>query len=234
MKYQPNLPHSLKGLNLSIKSGQKVGIVGRTGAGKSSIIQVLLRMVNPESGTIFIDGIDYQSIDLHCLRSQISIIPQSSTLFAVSLRENIDPFENYSDEQIWKALNEVGLKDVVESFDKKLDAVVDDDDVELSDGQAQLLCFARILLKENFVVVMDEATSNLDHMTDHLVQKMVKEKFRDKTLIVIAHRLLTVVDSDLICVMEEGKCVEFGKHEDLVLMENSVYRSLFEFSLGNQ
>jgi ABC-type multidrug transport system fused ATPase/permease subunit len=230
MKYHPGLPFSLKGFNLSIISVQKVGIVGRTGAGKSSILQILFRLVNPDSGTVYIDGVDYKSIDLNCLRSQISIIPQTSTLFAVSLRENIDPFNLYSDEQIWKVLKQVGLNDVVSASRMKLEAVVGTDDFGLSDGQAQLLCIARILLKENFIVVMDEATANLDHQTDQFIQKIIKERFKFRTFLVIAHRIRTIVDSDLICVMSDGKCVEYGTHCELLGKSESAYRQFLEDS----
>ena len=230
MKYQPDLPNALNNFNLSITSGHKIGIIGRTGAGKSSIIQVLFRLVNPTSGTIYIDGQDYQMIDLSVLRNQISIIPQSSTLFAVSVRENIDPFGIQTDQEIWDALKLVGLDVLVAQSSNKLDSIIGEGEIEFSDGQAQLLCFTRILIKKNLIVVMDEATSNVDEETDKIIQSAVKVRFDKCTMIVIAHRLQSILDSDMICVMDSGKCQEYGAHEDLINREGSIYQELFRNS----
>ena len=231
MKYEPELPNVLNNFDLSITSGHKIGIVGRTGAGKSSIIQILFRLVNPTTGTIYIDGQDYQMIDLPVLRSQISIIPQSSTLFAVSVRENIDPSGTQTDQNIWDALKLVGLDVVVSKSKNKLDSIIGDGQIELSDGQAQLLCFTRILIKKNLIVVMDEATSNVDEETDQVIQSAVKVRFDKCTMIVIAHRLQSIIDSDMICVMDSGRCQEYGPHEDLINRKGSIYQELVKNSI---
>ena len=230
MKYQPELPNVLNNFNLSITSGHKIGIVGRTGAGKSSIIQILFRLVNPTTGTIYIDGQDYQMIDLPVLRSQISILPQSSTLFAISVRENIDPFGNQTDQEIWDALKLVGLDVIVAKSKNKLNSIIGEGQIELSDGQAQLLCFTRILVKQNLIIVMDEATSNVDEGTDQVIQSALKVRFGKCTMIVIAHRLQSIIDSDMICVMDSGICQEYGPHDELINREGSIYQELVKNS----
>ena len=182
MRYRPNLDLALAGLSCEIDGGSKIGIIGRTGSGKSSILQVLFRLVNPESGTIIIDGQDYMCAGLHQLREQMSVIPQSAVLFVGSVRENLDPFHRYTDEEIIEALDEVQLKEVIVEYDCGLDEEVKSDGISLSAGQKQLLCLARAILRKNKIVMMDEATANVDNETDRLIQETVKSKFEGCTL----------------------------------------------------
>jgi ABC-type multidrug transport system fused ATPase/permease subunit len=215
LQYQPHLPLVLHNLNFSITPGEKIGIVGRTGSGKSSILQVLCRLTEPASGTVLIDGKDYKTLGLHDLRRQISIIPQSSVLFSTSLRDNFDPLGLFHDDEIWKVLKLVGLDQLVIS-ENGLNSPVGSEGIKFSAGQKQLVCIARAILVNNKIVLLDEATSNIDVQTDESIQKIIKSQFKDSTLIVIAHRLLTAADSDRILVMDEGKVVEFARPSDLI------------------
>ena len=226
MRYRPSLDLVLAGFSCEIEGGSKVGVVGRTGAGKSSILQVLFRLVNPESGTIYIDGMDYRGLGLHQLRGQMSVIPQSAVLFAATIRENLDPFHRYSDAEIAEALDEVRLKEVILDYDHGLSEEVKSDGVSLSAGQKQLLCLARAILRKNRIVMMDEATANVDNETDRLIQETVKGKFKGCTLIIIAHRLRTVIDSDKILVVDKGMCKEFASPLELYHKEESNFRSI--------
>ena len=224
MRYRPDCMLALDNLSLSIEAGMKVGVIGRTGAGKSSILQVLFRLVNPEAGTVFIDGVDYMTLGLHDLRKQVSVIPQSSFLFSVSIRDNLDPFREHTDDEIFQVLNEVSLNLCTEE-PSDLDTMIVGQQLNFSSGQKQLFCLARSILRRNKIVMMDEATSNIDNETDKLMQSIVREKFKDCTMITIAHRLRTVVCSDKIVVMENGACKEFGTPAELVSNEDSLFRN---------
>lgn len=207
LRYSPDADPVLKDLNIHIRAGEKVGIVGRTGAGKSSLISVLFRLVEP-TGTIKIDGVDIQSLGLHDLRQKISIIPQDPSLFSGSVRMNLDPFQEYADQDIWAALEEAHLSPAIHSLNG-LDAHVTEGGSNLSVGQRQLLCMARALLKKNKILVMDEATANVDQETDEVIQRTIKTTFRDNTVLTIAHRLNTIIDMDRVMVMDAGRVVEF-------------------------
>ena len=225
MRYRPELPHCLSGLTLTIHAGQKVGIVGRTGSGKSSILQVLFRLVNPETGTILIDGHDYRDMGLHDLRRQMSVIPQSAILFAVSVRENLDPFLLHTDQELIDVLEEFRLKDVILGHGQGLDAELNGEGISLSAGQRQLLCLARAVLRNNKIIMMDEATANVDNETDRIIQETVKQKFKS-TLLIIAHRIKTVSESDMIIVMDKGMCREFGRPREIFNKEESIFRGI--------
>jgi ATP-binding cassette subfamily C (CFTR/MRP) protein 4 len=226
MRYRPTLPYSLTGLSFTVKPGEKVGIIGRTGAGKSSILQVMFRLISPESGTIYLDGIDYLTFGLHDLRRQMSVIPQSATLFAASIRDNLDPFKSHSDEEIVKVLEEVQLKNQVFEFGEGLDVEVRGEGLNLSAGQKQLLCLARAILRKNKIIMMDEATANVDNETDRIIQNTVKNRFNGCTLMIIAHRIRTIIESDKILVVDRGFCKEFGSPLNLLQEEDSLFKQM--------
>ncbi|XP_073844740.1 probable multidrug resistance-associated protein lethal(2)03659 [Musca autumnalis] len=211
----PKSDYVLKSLNFVIQSCEKVGIVGRTGAGKSSLINALFRL-SFNDGSIVIDKRDTQDMGLHDLRSKISIIPQEPVLFSGSMRYNLDPFDEYSDAKLWEALEEVKLKQVVADMPNGLHAKITEGGTNFSVGQRQLVCLARAILRENRILVMDEATANVDPQTDALIQTTIRHKFQDCTVLTIAHRLHTVMDSDKVLVMDAGRAVEFGTPYELL------------------
>lgn len=212
MRYRPGLPLVLKNLNLTIPGGSRVGIVGRTGAGKSSITSALFRLVELSSGTIAIDGVDISTLGLAALRSKLSIIPQDPTLFRGTVRSNLDPFGDHADAALLEALRSSYLDPAV-----TLDSQVDEEGYNFSLGQRQQIALARALVRGSRVVIADEATSSVDVDTDRLIQKSMKEGFRGRTLVCIAHRLRTVVGYDLVVVMEAGEVLEMEAPRDLWL-----------------
>lgn len=219
LRYAPEEPPVLKNLNFVINSREKIGIVGRTGAGKSSLISALFRLANVE-GRVEIDGMETGEIGLHDLRSKISIIPQEPFLFAGSMRKNLDPFSTYEDSVLWQALEEVELKEI------GLEAHVNEGGSNLSVGQRQLVCLARAIARNNPILILDEATANVDLRTDELIQKTIRTKFEKCTVLTIAHRLNTVMDSDRILVMDAGNVVEFDHPHLLMQKTNSVLKSM--------
>nr|CAD7259451.1 unnamed protein product [Timema shepardi] len=228
LRYSKSDPPVLKNLNFTINPCEKIGIVGRTGAGKSSLISALFRLANTE-GSIIIDNIDTAIIGLHDLRAKISIIPQEPVLFSGTLRNNLDPFEEYPDSVLWNSLEEVELKEAINELPAGLNHKVSEGGSNFSVGQRQLVCLARAIIRDNRILVMDEATANVDpgcshcpaitvRRTDALIQKTVRRKFADCTVLTIAHRLLTVMDSDRTLVMDAGNVVELD--HPYLLMEN--------------
>ncbi|XP_076634046.1 putative multidrug resistance-associated protein lethal(2)03659 [Colletes latitarsis] len=215
MRYDPAESPVLKNLNFIIYPQEKIGIVGRTGAGKSSLISALFRLADLE-GAILIDGVNITEIGLHDLRSKISIIPQEPFLFSGSLRKNLDPFDSYNDNMLWQALEEVELKEM------GLDGHVNEGGSNLSVGQRQLVCLARAIVKNNPILVLDEATANVDPRTDEFIQLTIRRKFAKCTVFTIAHRLNTVMDSDRILVMDAGSVVEFDAPH-VLLQKNTGY-----------
>ncbi|KAF1329531.1 Abc transporter c family member 2, partial [Globisporangium splendens] len=226
LKYRPELPLVLRGVNMDILGGEKVGICGRTGAGKSSLMIALFRICEFESGTVYIDGLDIQSVKLRDLRRSLAIIPQDPVLYSGSLRENLDPFGEYADDLIWSVLKQVHLFDSVTKWGAGLDFVVSERGDNLSVGQRQLLCIARALLKDSKIVVLDEATANVDTATDNLIQVTIKETFVNKTVLIIAHRINTIMHCDKIAVMDAGQVAEFGSPEALLSQSESIFASL--------
>ncbi|KAG2270500.1 hypothetical protein Bca52824_065055 [Brassica carinata] len=209
VRYRPNTPLVLKGITLDIKGGEKVGVVGRTGSGKSTLIQVLFRLVEPSGGRIIIDGIDICNLGLHDLRSRFGIIPQEPVLFEGTVRSNIDPTDQYSDEEIWKSLERCQLKDVVATKPEELDSLVVDSGENWSVGQRQLLCLGRVMLKRSRLLFLDEATASVDSQTDAVIQKIIREDFESCTIVSIAHRIPTVMDCERVLVIDAGKAKEF-------------------------
>ncbi|XP_047540734.1 ATP-binding cassette sub-family C member 4-like [Vanessa atalanta] len=221
LKYALDESPILKNLNLSIESGWKVGIVGRTGAGKSSLISALFRFAFIE-GKIVIDGIDTSQVSKQGLRSKISIIPQEPVLFSATIRYNLDPFDIYSDDELWRALEQVDMKSAVPSLDFK----VTEGGSNFSVGQRQLMCLARAVLRSNKILIMDEATANVDPQTDNFIQQTIRRQFASCTVLTIAHRLNTIMDSDRVLVMSSGEIVEFDHPYNLLCDPNSHFTSM--------
>ncbi|XP_076648328.1 ATP-binding cassette sub-family C member 4 [Halictus rubicundus] len=224
LRYEQDQPTILKDLNVTLEAGWKVGVVGRTGAGKSSLISVLFRLF-PEGlqGKIEIDGIDVNTLGLHELRSKMSIIPQQPFLFSNSVRNNLDPFNSYDDAKLWDSLHQVELSHLF------LDHKIEHSGSNLSIGQRQLICLARAVLKNNRILVLDEATANIDNETDSLIQKTIRTRFADCTVITVAHRLNTIIDCDRIIVMDAGRIEEFGSaHELLRNNPNGIFSQMVE------
>ncbi|KAJ3666671.1 hypothetical protein Zmor_002105 [Zophobas morio] len=218
MRYSPNNPLILKNISFEIQHGEKIGILGRTGAGKTSLTSALFRLFDFD-GSILIDNVDTKSIALTTLRSKLAIIPQEPVLFLGRLRKNLDPFDQFTDLQLWQALEEVQLKEFVTSKPLGLDSKVSEGGLNFSVGQKQLLCLARTLLRDAKIIVLDEATASVDVNTDEIIQNIIRRRFQNCTVLTIAHRLNTVRDSDKILVIENGRVAEFGSPEDL--MKNS-------------
>ncbi|CAD7092877.1 unnamed protein product [Hermetia illucens] len=221
LKYVPHeTEHVLKNLTFEIYPQEKVGIVGRTGAGKSSLINAVFRL-SFNDGDILIDSRNIREMSLRDLRSKISIIPQVPVLFSGSVRYNLDPFEEYSDAKLWEVLEEVQLKSVVAELPDGLHTKVTEGGANFSVGQRQLICLARTILRENKILIMDEATANVDPQTDALILSTIRNKFKDCTVVTIAHRLNTVMHSDRVIVMDSGRIIESGVPYLLLTETNS-------------
>ncbi|XP_044278252.1 multidrug resistance-associated protein 5 isoform X3 [Varanus komodoensis] len=227
MRYRENLPLVLKKVCFTIKPKEKIGIVGRTGSGKSSLGMALFRLVELSGGCIKIDGVKINDIGLADLRSKLSIIPQEPVLFSGTVRSNLDPFTQYSEEQIWDALERTHMKDCVSQLPMKLESEVMENGENFSVGERQLLCIARALLRRCKILILDEATAAMDTETDLLIQETIREAFADCTMLTIAHRLHTVLGSDRIMVLTQGQVVEFDTPSALLSNENSRFFAMF-------
>jgi ATP-binding cassette subfamily C (CFTR/MRP) protein 4 len=217
VRYRPGLPRALDGASFSIPSGSHVGVVGRTGSGKSTVVQTLFRLLESEEGTISIDGVDISKVGLHRLRTKISVIPQSPTLFSgCSVRENLDLFGIHSDDAIQKALKDAHMGEAMESLPKGFHSMVSEGGSNFSVGQRQLLCLARAILSKNKLLVLDEATASVDRRTDQMLHDSLHDSFAGATILAVAHRLDTVIDHDYILVLGSGKLLEFGAPADLI------------------
>ncbi|XP_068752769.1 ATP-binding cassette sub-family C member 4-like [Montipora capricornis] len=208
-------PRVLRDVNVRLSSKEKVGVVGRTGAGKSSLVSALFRMPDP-LGKVLIDGVDIGSINLQEARRSMAVITQDPILFGGTLKRNIDPFSEYSDQDLWTALEEVQLKTLVEDLPGQLEFELKESGTNLSVGERQLVCLARALVQKSKIIIMDEATANVDFKTDRLIQEVIHDKFKDSTVLTIAHRLNTIMDYDKVLVLDGGRVVEFDKPEALI------------------
>ncbi|KAG2436423.1 hypothetical protein HXX76_006727 [Chlamydomonas incerta] len=215
MSYRAGLDPVLRGVSFRIEDGQKVGIVGRTGSGKSSLIVALFRLVEPRQGQMLLDGIDLRSLALGPARTALSAIPQEPVLFSGSVRSNLDPFDAHSDPELWAALGVVALKDYVKTLGG-LSAPVAEGGGNFSVGQRQLVCVARALLRKPRLLVADEATASVDPETDGLIQRAIRTHFKSATVLAIAHRLNTILDADLVLLMDAGRVAEFGPVQQLL------------------
>ena len=225
-RYREGLDLVLKNIRMTVKSGEKIGICGRTGAGKSSLTLSLFRIVESAGGRITIDGKDISKIGLHKLRSRLTIIPQDPVLFAGSLRFNLDPCGQHSDADIWDALGHSHLKDQMKQLGDGLDHTVAEGGENFSVGQRQLICLARAILRKTKVLVLDEATAAVDLETDDLVQDTIRKEFVDCTVLTIAHRLNTIMNYDRIAVFDSGQLVEMDSPESLMAKPDSVFSKL--------
>uniref|UniRef100_A0A8C4EG28 Multidrug resistance-associated protein 1 n=1 Tax=Dicentrarchus labrax TaxID=13489 RepID=A0A8C4EG28_DICLA len=224
LRYRHDLDPAIHNINININGGEKVGIVGRTGAGKSSLTLGLFRIIEAAEGHIFIDGVDIAQLGLHDLRSRITIIPQDPVLFSGSLRMNLDPFDSYSDEEIWRALEYSHLKSFVSSLPNKLSHECSEGGENLSVGQRQLLCLARALLRKTQILVLDEATAAVDMETDNLIQSTIRSQFEDCTVLTIAHRLNTIMDYTRVLVLDKGETAEFDSPSSLIAQRGAFYK----------
>lgn len=253
MRYRDGLPLVLKGLTMDVQGGERIGIVGRTGAGKSSIMSALFRLTELSAGTIQIDGIDIGRIGLHDLRSRLAIIPQDPTLFRGTVRSNLDPFNEHSDLELWSALRQAHLIDASDAPDREsdttpdsdvagglkqrqprtklsLDTPVDEEGLTFSLGQRQLMALARALVRNARIIICDEATSSVDFETDRKIQLAMAQGFQGKTVLCIAHRLRTIIHYDRICVMEQGRIAEMDTPVRLWDREDGIFRAMCDRS----
>ncbi|KAG2369149.1 ABC protein [Suillus spraguei] len=247
MAYRPGLPNVLKGISIKIKGGEKIGVVGRTGAGKSSLMLALFRIVEASGGSITIDGVDISTIGLKDLRSKISIIPQDPLLFSGTIRSNLDPFSQHNDAELWDALHRSRLLDSSTTSQQSssgngiereqastsrydLDTTIESEGANFSVGERSLLSLARALVKDCKVVVLDEATASVDLDTDSKIQQTIQTEFQDRTLLCIAHRLRTIISYDRILVLDAGLVAEFDTPCNLFKIESGLFRGMCERS----
>ncbi|GKZ00646.1 hypothetical protein MPSEU_001016800 [Mayamaea pseudoterrestris] len=235
MRYRDG-PLVLKNISLTIKGGEHVGVCGRTGSGKSSLMTLLFRIceLEPDGGKLVIDDIDTSTIGVSPLRTNLSIIPQDPVLFSNTVRYNIDPFGVATDEEIWETLRKVQMDDVVRELSMGLDEQVAEGGENFSQGQRQLMCIARSLIRKPKILVMDEATSSIDNATDGLIQEMIRVNFKDATVLTIAHRLNTIMDSDRVLVLDDGNVAEFDSPHALLQKDGSLFRAMVEKSKDAQ
>ncbi|CAH1784702.1 unnamed protein product [Owenia fusiformis] len=225
-RYRKGLDLVLKGVSFNVKPSEKVGIVGRTGAGKSSLTLSLFRIIEAAGGAIFIDGVKTSELGLHQLRSKLTIIPQDPVLFSGTLRMNVDPSEEYTDRAIWQALEHAHLKDFIRSLTLGLDHECGEEGENLSVGQRQLLCLGRALLRKSKILVLDEATAAVDLETDDLIQNTIRTAFKDCTVLTIAHRLNTIMDYDRVMLLDAGKVVEYDSPSQLLSNKDGIFYSM--------
>jgi ATP-binding cassette subfamily C (CFTR/MRP) protein 1 len=231
MRYRDG-PLVLKDLSLKVKAGERVGVCGRTGSGKSSLMICLFRIAELEDdgGKILIDGIDASEIGTSALRLNLSIIPQDPVIFSNTVRYNLDPFSAATDEEVWESLTKVQMADTIAELPNGLSEQVSEGGENFSQGQRQLLCIARSLIRKPKILVMDEATASIDNATDSAIQRMIRENFENTTVLTIAHRLNTIMDSDRVLVLDDGRIAEFDTPEALLAKKTSLFRAMVDKS----
>ncbi len=227
-RYRAGLDPVLKGVTMSVGAGEKVGVCGRTGAGKSTLSLALFRILEASGGQVLVDGMDVAFVGLKKLRTQLTVIPQDPVLFEGTLRFNLDPSGAASDHDLWRALGQSHLRDHVVDLPLGLDHHVEEGGANFSLGQRQLVCLARALLRRSKVLVLDEATAAVDVETDGVIQRTIREEFADSTVLTIAHRLDTIMDSDRVAVFSEGRLVEMDRPEALLEIPGSAFKALVE------
>ncbi|ORX88370.1 P-loop containing nucleoside triphosphate hydrolase protein [Basidiobolus meristosporus CBS 931.73] len=235
MQYAADQPPVIRDISFDVYPGEKIGIVGRTGAGKSTLAMAFFRFLEPASGTILIDGVDICKLGVQDLRSNLTIIPQDPVLFTGTIRSNLDPFSQRTDEELWMALKRVRLLESGGEAGKKIERIdlespVSENGSNFSQGQRQLLALARALLKQSKLIILDEATASVDFETDAKIQKTIRNEFKESTLLCIAHRLRTIIDYDRIIVMDHGKLVEYDMPYNLIQNVDSVFHSMCQKS----
>ncbi|CAK7345831.1 unnamed protein product [Dovyalis caffra] len=233
VRYSPDLPLVLKGITCTFPGAKKIGIVGRTGSGKSTLIQALFRLVDSSQGQILIDGLDISTIGLRDLRSKLSIIPQDPTLFQGTIRSNVDPVEQHNDFEVWEILRKCHLAGIVKQDQRGLEAPVAEEGQNWSLGQRQLICMARILLQKRKILVLDEATASIDMATDNIIQKTVSNETNECTVITIAHQITSVISSDLVLFLDDGNVVECASPRELMRDSSSAFSKLVKEFSGN-
>ncbi|CAK9185095.1 unnamed protein product [Ilex paraguariensis] len=226
IRYRPDAPLVLRGISCIFEGGHKIGVVGRTGSGKTTLIGALFRLVEPVGGKIVVDGIDISLIGLHDLRSRFGIIPQDPTLFTGTVRYNLDPLSQHTDQELWKVLGKCQLSEAVQEKDEGLDSLVLEDGSNWSMGQRQLFCLGRALLRRSKILVLDEATASIDNATDLILQKTIRTEFADCTVITVAHRIPTVMDCTMVLAISDGKLVEYDEPMTLMKKESSLFGQL--------
>ncbi|GAB2209738.1 hypothetical protein Droror1_Dr00026961 [Drosera rotundifolia] len=226
VRYGLSAPLVLDGVSCVFEGGSKIGIVGRTGSGKTTLIGTLFRLVEPVEGKILIDCLDISTIGLHDLRSHLGIIPQDPTLFSGSIRYNLDPLCEHTDKELWEVLDNCQLGEAVRLKECGLESFVVQDGSNWSMGQRQLFCLGRALLKRRKILVLDEATASIDNVTDAIIQRTIRREFADCTVITVAHRIPTIIDCTMVLAISDGKVVEFDQPMKLMNMGNSLFAQL--------
>ena len=227
LRYRPTTEVVLNNLSFKAEAGQKIGIVGRTGAGKSTICLCLSRIVEIFKGKIKVDGLDISMLDLDELRKRITVIPQDPTMFNGTLRFNLDPLGNARDSEIVELLKKATLTSLLQES-KPLDKVISEGGSNMSSGEKQLICICRAILRKSKVIILDEATANIDIVTEQKIQQLITENFKDSTMLVVAHRLNTIINSDKVLVMEDGKNKEFDSPQALMANPESEFSKLLQ------
>jgi len=231
MRYRDG-PLVLKDLTLKVKGGEKIGVCGRTGSGKSSLMVVLFRIseIEDDGGKIFVDGVNIREIGTAALRLNLSIIPQDPVMFSNTVRYNLDPFAEAKEEELWAVLKKVRMDEVIAELENGLNSEVAEGGENFSQGQRQLLCIARALLRKPKILVMDEATASIDNETDAAIQEMIRENFKDATVLTIAHRLNTIMDSDRILVLDDGRVAELDTPQNLLAKQDGHFKAMVDKS----